>query len=93
MKQYFKRIQCDNAGENKTLKENYVMDFEKIIDCTLPGIPEQNEVVYWVFVTLYSYMHVVIVNTGLHENLTNGPWNKCAATATKCKNIMVNPEE
>ena len=34
-----------------------------------------------------------MAHTILHENLNNGLWPKLAATATKFKNIMVNPHK
>ena len=38
-------------------------------------------------------MHAMMAHIGLHENLKNGIWPKCAATKTKLENIMVNPHE
>ena len=34
-----------------------------------------------------------MTHVGLHENLRTGLWLKCAETATKLENIMVNPHE
>ena len=57
------------------------------------GTPHQNGVIGWIFATLYFQMHVMMANTGLHENLKAGLWTEFAATATKLENIMVNPNE
>ena len=44
-----------------------------------------------IFATLYSQMRGMMVHELLHENLKTNIWPKCAAIATKLKNIMVNP--
>ena len=38
-------------------------------------------------------MRVMMVQSGLYENLNTGLWPACAATATKLEDIMVNPQE
>ena len=58
-----------------------------------PGTPQQNSAVNWGFITLYSQMRVMMAQAGKYENLKTGLWPKCAATATKLENIMVNPHE
>ena len=35
----------------------------------------------------------MMMHAGLHENVKTGMWPECAATASKLKNIMVNPQE
>ena len=45
------------------------------------------------FDTLYSWMCVMILHTGLHENLNTGLCPKCAATTTNLENIIVNPRK
>ena len=58
-----------------------------------PGTSQQNGVVKWGFTILSSWMRVMMAYTGLHENLKTSLWNKCAATATRLENIMVNLQE
>ena len=44
MKKYVKIIFYDNAGENKTFKENCAKDFEETkFEFAAPGTPQQNE--------------------------------------------------
>ena len=45
------------------------------------------------FATLYYQMIAMMAHTGPHGNLNTGIWTECAVTATKLKNIMVNPQE
>ena len=46
MKKKVKIICCDKPGENKTLKETYMKNFEVIkFEFTSPGTPQQNGVV------------------------------------------------
>ena len=57
------------------------------------GTPKQNGVIKQVFATLYSQMRMVMAHMRLHENPNISIWTKCALTATKPENIMVNPHE
>ena len=92
MKKNLKIIFCENAGENKTLEENCMNNSEAIkFEFTSADTSQQNGTVEQKFATLYSWMCAMMVHTGLHENLKNGLWIKCVATATKLENIMVNP--
>ena len=94
MKKNVKIIFCDNAGENKALKENWEKNSEEIkFGFIAPGTPQQNGIVEWVFAILYSWMRVMMAYVGLHENLKTGIWPKSAITATKLENIMVNPHK
>ena len=87
MKKTVKIIRCDNAGENKTLEDNCANFFEEIkFEYTSPVTPQQNGMV-----KPYSRMCALMMHTELHKNLKTGIWPECAATATKLKNIMVNP--
>ena len=46
MNKNVKIICCDNAGENKTLEENFMKNSEEIkFEFTSPGNPQQNGVV------------------------------------------------
>ena len=38
-------------------------------------------------------MNTTMSHMGLHENLNDGLWPECVATATKLENIMVNPKK
>ena len=85
---YFKTILCHNAGENKTLEENWAKNSEEIkFEFTSPGTPQQNDVVEWEFTTLYYSMHVMMTHRGLHENVKTVICPECAATATKLENL------
>ena len=85
---------CDNAGENKTLKENWAKNFEEIkFEVTSSGTPQKNGVVEREFATIYSRMCAMMAQVVLHENLNTALWPKCAATTTKPRKIMVNPHK
>ena len=87
-------IFCDNASENKTLGEIFTKTIEEIkFEFTSPGNPQKNVVVGRGCATLYSCMHLMIDHTRLHENFNIFLCPKCAATATKLENIMVDPDE
>ena len=59
MKENVKIILCDNAGENKTLKESCAKISEEIrMEFTSPGTPQQNGVLERLFSTLYSWMRM-----------------------------------
>ena len=89
-----KKIWCDNAGENKTLKENCAICFEKnSFEFTSLVTPQKNKVTEREFATLYSRMCSMMELTGLHEKLKTGIWTKWMATVTKLENIMVNPHK
>ena len=47
----------------------------------------------WGFATFHSKIRAMMAHSGLHENLKNGLFTKCAAITTKLENIMVNPQE
>ena len=94
MKKIFKKVRCDNSGEDKTIKENCAKNFEEIkFEFTSPGTPQKNGVVERGFATLYSLMHAIMEHAGMHENLKTGLWSECASTATKLENIVVKPHE
>ena len=76
-----KIIFCVNAGEEKTLEEHFMKNFEEIkFEFTSPGTPQKNVVVEQIFATLYSQMRAIMVHAGLHENLKTGLCTKFAAT-------------
>ena len=94
MRKFFKIICCDNAGKNKTLEENCAENFDEIkSEFTSPGTPQQNGVVERGFATIYSRMRLMVEYAVIHENLKTGLCPKCAATATKLENIMINPHK
>ena len=45
------------------------------------------------FVKIYKRMLMMMTHVRIHENLKTGIWPKCAATATKLKNIMIKPHK
>ena len=70
MKKNVKVIFCDNAGENKTLEENCMRNFEEIkFEFHSPGTPHQNGVVEQGFAILYSRMQAMMKHAGIYENL------------------------
>ena len=60
---------------------------------TPPGTPHQNDVIEGGFTTYLFHMYVMMAHAGLHKNLKTGLWTKCAATATKLENMLVNPKK
>ena len=91
-KKNVKIICYDNVGEKNTLKENCAKNSEDIkFEFTSPGTPQKNGVVEQGFATLYASMHTMMEHAELNEKLKTVLWPKCAATATKLENIMVNP--
>ena len=91
MKKNVKIIRCENSGKSKTFKGNCAKNFEKNkFEFMSQGPPYQNGVLERGFVTLYSRMHVMMSHSVIHENPNTFLWPKCAATATKLENIMVN---
>ena len=50
----------------------------------------KNGVVERWFVTLYSWIYIIMVHTGLNDTLKTGLWPECAATVTELENILVN---
>ena len=76
-------MRCDNSVKNKTLKENYAINFGEInFEFTSPRTPQKNGVIERVFSTLCSRMSVMVDHARLHENINNVIWHECAATAT-----------
>ena len=67
MKKSAKIFCCDNAGKNKTPKENCMKNSEEEnFEFTSTGTPHQNVVVEQVFATLYSRIYVMMMHVGLH---------------------------
>ena len=66
-KKNVKILCCDNADENKTLRENSVRHFKEIkFEFPSPGTPQQNGVVERGFNTPYSRMSAMMKHTRLH---------------------------
>ena len=93
MKKNHRIFFCENASEDKTLKENYAILEEINFEFKSPGTPQKNEVILWGLATLYSWMRTMMAHAILYDNIKTGLWSKCAATATKLQNIMVNSHE
>ena len=73
MKKNVKTIRCDNAGENKTTKENYEIVLEEInFKFTSPGTPQQNGIIERGLATLYPRMSATMAHMGQHVHLKAG---------------------
>ena len=51
------------------------------------GTTQKNGVV--VFAPIYIWMCTIMMYMGIHENLKNGLWTKCAANISKLKKISL----
>ena len=88
------KIRCDNAGENKMLKE--LIDNESWgvkMEYTAPGTPQQNGVVERAFATLYGRVRAMLNGAQLNDKLRHSLWAECANTATDLNNMMITDGE
>ena len=84
-------IWCDNAGENKNLKQQCINHhLPTRIEFTAPYTPQQNGVVEQLFATLYGRVRAMLNTARLQQNMREGLWCECANTATMLHNILVN---
>ena len=84
-----KMIRCDNAGENRKLKE--ILDLEGFnikFEFTAPYTPRQNGVVERAFATLYGRVRAMINGAGLEKRLREYLWAECTSTATMLQNSL-----
>jgi len=92
-----KFIRCDNAGDNLSFQcdakeEGLGLQFE----FTARKTPQQNGRVERKFATLFGHVRSMLNNMKLvnkHQNMRNGLWAECAATATKIENIVASKDE
>ena len=74
IKKNFKIICCYNAGENKTLEGKFTKKSVEIkFGFMSPGTPQKNGIVERVFYTLHYWMHAIMLNAVLQENLKDCP--------------------
>jgi len=93
-----KCIWCDNTGENKsfqhdTKEEGCGLQF----NFTACKTPQQNGCIEWKKFTMHvGCVQVKLNNVKLvenYQNLKNGLWVKCAATAMKIENLMTKKDK
>ena len=85
-----KTIRCDNAGENRKLKE--ILDLEGFnikFEFTAPYTPQQNGVVERAFATLYGRVRAMLNGAGFDKRLREYLWAECASTATMLQNSII----
>ena len=46
-----------------------------------------------VFDTLYSWIHKMVMHSGVYDNLNTELWPECTSAVIKIENIMVNLHE
>ena len=89
----FKKVRCDNAGENKVLERDLVkIGLSAEFEYTSPGTPQQNGVVEREFATLYGRTKAMLNWSKVDKSLRMKLWAECAHTATKLGNLLVNKE-
>lgn len=86
-----KTIRCDNAGENKKLKElNDIEGLGIIYEFTGPGSPQFNGRVERKFATLFARVRSMLNGAKLPITIRNRLWAAAAKTATNIENILVS---
>ena len=83
-------IQCDNAGENKTLeakckKEGLGIKFEY----TARNTPQHNGKIERSFATLYRKIQAMLQVAGMKQYEKERYWIEAASTATKVNNLLI----
>ena len=89
-----KYIRCDNAGENKKLKEK--CDRLKLgieFEFTAPKTPQQNGIVERKFATLYGRGRALLNRAKFNRNMRKGLWAEAARIATMLDTITVKPDQ
>jgi hypothetical protein len=86
------KIRCDNAGENKSLKDEINADATLSVESefTAPYTPEQNGGVEQKIATLFGKVRSMLNGACLTKVLSNGLWAQCAETATHLENILTS---
>ena len=83
-------LRCDNAGENKSLRDELIKDKPKIkFEFTSPKTPQQNGVVERAFGTLKGRVRSMMDFAGMQSAKRIQLWCEAANTATKLANILV----
>ena len=88
-------IRCDNAGENKILEENCknTTGLAHIkFQYTPRDTPQFNRVVEWAFATLLGRVRAINNTANLTQQLCNGLWTECAATAMALDNVLTTDD-
>ena len=83
-------IRCDNAGENRKLKETLDLEgFNIKFEFTEPYTPQQNGVVERAFATLYGRVRAMLNGACLEKRLREYLWAECASTETMLQNSII----
>jgi hypothetical protein len=86
------KIRCDNAGKNKTLKDeidaNATLSVE--LEFTAPYTPGQNGGVEQKIATLLGKVRSMLNRAPLTEALRKSLWAQCAETATHFENNLTS---
>ena len=89
-----KFIRMDNAGENTKLSERIKKEELNInIEFTSPNTPQFNGQVERSFATLWGRVRAMLNGAGFEEDVREGLWAECAATATKLSNLSTKDNE
>jgi hypothetical protein len=92
IKHIVKVICCDDAGENKVLKQLCVQEQLGIpFEYTGPGTPQYNVVAERKFATLFGRVRTMLNAAKVTKDLHQGLWAECAKTATDIENMVATP--
>ena len=89
-------IRCNRVGENKTLKEKCqgTTGLAHIkFEFTPRDTPQYNGTVERAFTTLCGQVRSMSNSAALTNNLRNGLWTECAATATFLDNMITTTDK
>lgn len=84
-------IRCDNAGENKIIKDELVKQEIKNIEMefTAPRTPEQNALVERPFSFLWNRVREMLNGAGFDEKMRKSIWAECANMSMQLDNSHV----
>ena len=89
-----KFIRCDDAGENKSMKDDHrIKSFGVKFEFSGPRTPQRNGKVERKFQTFYGRIRSMLNGAGLKDELRTKIWAECAMTTTYLSNIIATKSE